>query len=52
MKFAAVATFFLGAVAQLVAAAPLAARDVFVPKITSPDATTVWKAGETVTVTW
>ena len=52
MKFTAAATFFLGAVAQLVAAAPLVARDVYVPKITSPVGTTVWKAGETVKVTW
>ncbi|CAA7269102.1 unnamed protein product [Cyclocybe aegerita] len=35
-----------------VQASPLSRRDVIAPKITSPDANTVWTVGSVVTVTW
>ena len=46
--------FFIFTVAliSLVAAAPLAVRDVYVPPITYPHAGTVWKIGSSHNVTW
>ncbi|VDC00311.1 unnamed protein product [Peniophora sp. CBMAI 1063] len=40
------------AITAYVALASAAALDVFVPKITSPTAATVWKSGTVETVTW
>ncbi|VDC00313.1 unnamed protein product [Peniophora sp. CBMAI 1063] len=40
------------AISAYVALASAAALDVFVPKITSPTASTVWKSGALETVTW
>lgn len=37
---------------SLVSALPVAIRDVWVPQITYPDASAVWVAGQTYTVTW
>lgn len=44
--------FTLLALFSYVASAPISARDVFVPPVLYPRAGTVWKAGETYTVTW
>ncbi|KAF9258479.1 hypothetical protein L218DRAFT_1064795 [Marasmius fiardii PR-910] len=33
-------------------AIPIIQRDVYVPRITSPDASTIWTAGSKVNVTW
>lgn len=55
MKFTTViSTLAIGALAQLVGAAPMAkvARDVWDPKVTYPTATTIWESGQTYTVTW
>ncbi|TFK52278.1 hypothetical protein OE88DRAFT_1657453 [Heliocybe sulcata] len=43
---------FLQAFVGFVCAAPLAARDVWDPPVTSPTSGTVWNVGETQTVTW
>jgi len=53
MKFTFFRTLFaLSALATFVNAAPLIARDVFVPPVLYPSAGTVWKAGSTYTVSW
>ncbi|KAJ3483181.1 hypothetical protein NLI96_g6478 [Meripilus lineatus] len=50
-SFSAVSFFALAS--QLALAKPVVdKRDVFVPKIITPDASTVWHSGETQTVTW
>lgn len=54
MKFFTAFTALLLSAASTVLAAPvqLSARDVWVPKILSPDASTIWQAGGTYYVTW
>ena len=53
MKFTFSTTLFaLSALSTFVTAAPLMARDVFVPPVLRPSAGTVWKAGSTHSVTW
>ncbi|KAH9948827.1 hypothetical protein B0H21DRAFT_203675 [Amylocystis lapponica] len=49
ISFMLYALTFLLTLAQAV---PLSLRDVVDPPITSPDASTVWTVGKTVTVTW
>ncbi|KAE9405687.1 hypothetical protein BT96DRAFT_915896 [Gymnopus androsaceus JB14] len=44
--------FLIISIASLASSAPIAARDVFVPTITSPHANTVWQCGQRATVTW
>jgi hypothetical protein len=44
--------FFAVALLSFVGAAPLAARDVYVPPITYPKLGTHWKIGTNHTVTW
>ena len=48
-KFAGIVAVAFGAMASLVAAAPL---DVWDPPIISPNKNTVWKIGEVTNVTW
>lgn len=43
---------FIATLVSLVAAAPLAKRDVYVPPILYPHAGTVWKVGNHHNVTW
>ncbi|KAJ3475658.1 hypothetical protein NLI96_g11692 [Meripilus lineatus] len=46
-------TTFFALLSQLVLSLPLTdKRDVFVPRIITPDASTVWHSGEIQTVTW
>ncbi|KAJ3509183.1 hypothetical protein NLJ89_g5356 [Agrocybe chaxingu] len=45
-------TLLAAAFSMGVQASPLSRRDVIAPKITSPDANTVWTVGSVVTVTW
>jgi hypothetical protein len=53
MKFtSAFATLLLSASTILAAPVEFTPRDVWVPKILSPDATTVWQVGKTYNVTW
>ncbi|KAJ3926537.1 MAG: hypothetical protein NXY57DRAFT_716296 [Lentinula lateritia] len=44
--------FLIISFGSLTASAPLAARDVYIPHITAPTASTVWRCGQTVNVTW
>jgi hypothetical protein len=53
MKFtSAFATLLLSASTILAAPVEFTPRDVWVPKILSPGATTVWQVGKTYNVTW
>ncbi|KAJ8092519.1 hypothetical protein PM082_023772 [Marasmius tenuissimus] len=55
MQFKVTTAIFVAIAATVVNATPIAKRaafDVWSPRITSPDADTVWTAGSTVTVTW
>jgi len=53
MKFTTtLATLLFSAVSILAAPVQLDARDVWVPKILSPDENSVWQVGETYTVEW
>ncbi|KAJ3806093.1 hypothetical protein EV368DRAFT_87781 [Lentinula lateritia] len=44
--------FLIVSFASLTISAPLAARLVYVPHITAPNAKSVWRCGQTVVVTW
>ncbi|KAL0060631.1 hypothetical protein AAF712_012574 [Marasmius tenuissimus] len=52
MQLGLSALLALFAATATVSASPLAKRDIWSPPITSPDATTVWEAGQVVQVTW
>ena len=52
MKFTAAVTSFLLSAVAYTAAVPLETRDVYIPAITSPVASSVWKVGGTYNVTW
>ncbi|KAK1228167.1 hypothetical protein PQX77_008800 [Marasmius sp. AFHP31] len=52
MQLGLSALLALFAATATVSASPLEKRDIWSPPITSPDATTVWEAGQVVQVTW